>query len=125
MKHSELKQLIKEEIQKVLNEGKRKDDWRNPEHTSSKDFNKIVRQTKSRYSKSYGIDINDEDVAIVTDGGYDIRIVDRPNDKKISVELESDNLPKGYIISKGYEYTEIDKIFKIIDMWLKKYKDWL
>lgn len=123
MNRSEIKQIIKEEIQKILKEST--EDYRDPQNPGTSEFVKIVKQVKSRYSKMFDIDINDSDIAIVTDSGYDIRIVDHPNRKKISAELESDNLPRGFVMSKEYEYTEIDKIFKIIDMWLNKYKDWL
>lgn len=120
MKKSDLKQLIREEIQNILKEY----DYRNPGYPSSSDFNKIVRQTKSRYSKMFEIDIHERSVNILTDTGHEIEIVDRPETKTISVGLSSDNLRQGFILSKEYQYNEIDKVFKIIDMWLKKY-EWL
>ena len=80
MKKSDLKQLIREEIQNILKEY----DYRNPGYPSSSDFNKIVRQTKSRYSKMFEIDIHERSVNILTDTGHEIEIVDRPETKTIN-----------------------------------------
>jgi hypothetical protein len=100
------------------------EDYRDPTNLGTPEYVKLVKQIKSRYSKMFDINIKDSYVVIVTDNGAEISVVDKSSIKKISAELESDKLPRGYVKSKDYTYSEINKIFKIIDMWLKRYT-WL
>ena len=79
-------------------------------------FELLRRKISGRYSKSFDITKSEQFITIDV-GDFDINIVSNTSNDMVFVEMDSDNTKK----SKDYGMRDYDKIFKVIDNWIKKH----
>tara|TARA_R110002126_G_scaffold79757_5_gene197835 strand:+ start:207 stop:1790 length:1584 start_codon:yes stop_codon:yes gene_type:complete len=83
---------------------------------NSQQFELLRRKISGRYGKRFDVTKSEQFITIDV-GDFDINIVSDALHDMVFVEVDSDNPRK----SKEYGMRDYDKIFKVIDTWLKAY----
>jgi len=76
----------------------------------------LKRKISGRYSKRFDVTKSEQFITIDV-GDFDINIVSDASNDMVFVEMDSDNPKK----SKEYGMRDYNKIFKVIDSWIKKH----